>query len=111
MSGEVFNDAMQMARQALTSNNFAAFETAIQQAQTAYPNHSAIRRHLQQASIHFPTAECLCSLSEACMIVANVEFNGETDAVPMAYVDYDERVTRSHITRDSGITHNSNSSL
>lgn len=76
MSGEIFNDAMQMAREALICDNRVAFEAAIERAQAEVTHNPVIAQQLQQATQEFPAPECLLSLASACMIVAHVEFNG-----------------------------------
>jgi hypothetical protein len=77
MSAELFNDAMQVAREALLHHNEIEFQSALARAQAEVSEHPAVEQYLEQASTSYPSAECLVSLSAACMLIAHIEFNGQ----------------------------------
>ncbi len=75
MSAELFHDAIQMAKEALVCGNQRSFQDAIERARTQVCDNPDIAQYLQQAYVAYPTSNCIASLSAACMIAAQIEFN------------------------------------
>ncbi len=69
MSIQVFNEAIQAARQAVIDQNHGAFDSALVRAQDVTQNVPKAGVHLQHARESFPALRSLSSLTMATIIV------------------------------------------
>jgi hypothetical protein len=67
LSDQIFNDAIQAAREAYTQQDEASFQRHVRRAQETS---LGINTHLQQALQEYPAVECLEFLNEACLDVS-----------------------------------------
>jgi hypothetical protein len=72
MSIQVFNDAIQAARQAVIDRNQAAFDSALMWAHGVSLDVPLVSIHLQQARESYPELVSLRALTQASIVVAEM---------------------------------------